>query len=254
MDLGRHSALQSPSQASTLFVPGLRSARPLGRVRTRAAEDEADAEALLAAAARLREEAKAEEEALRATQKDRAVLEEGGSNLLELESEAKLIAEKLDAASAKLRRAEAFKLPDLQELRAEVSTLTQEATRIQKAIEDVKKPKEKAKCEEKKSCKTDSKGCGCKDGEEPARGEALSPGSYVPKIRTKIRMKNGDRLTEKDWEDLARRSLEMPINERFDLGMLIGAEGREYLNEIVQRLEKEQREKETQKEKEKMNR
>jgi len=165
---------------------------------------EAEAAVLRQEAERLRREADVEGGVLQETRRERGE-EERTSSPAQTERDAAQMALRLEAAETKLRRAEAFKLPELEQLRSEVMLLQQQLSDLTGAAESQRAAL------------------------EPPPQEAPAPAP---------RLEGG--LTEAQWEELAAKVPKMSVQERFDLGMSMGSDGRRRLSEIMDRQEEEE--------------
>lgn len=182
--------------------------------RAAVAEEEEDAAALLREAARLREEAEAEQVMLDAKRRLQEEKEKVESEA-DFQNDVSTLVEKLEVAEAKLRKAEAFQLPDKDALKQELAVLQKRQQELQKEVD---RRAEAAKPPEEKKAPP------------PQRAEEGGLNRNGVPIKS---------WTEADWEDLAKAAGDMDLEQRFNLGRALGPDGRRRLDKVQERLAEE---------------
>eukprot|EP00403_Amphidinium_massartii_P025500 CAMPEP_0178405592 /NCGR_PEP_ID=MMETSP0689_2-20121128/18479_1 /TAXON_ID=160604 /ORGANISM="Amphidinium massartii, Strain CS-259" /LENGTH=343 /DNA_ID=CAMNT_0020026613 /DNA_START=25 /DNA_END=1056 /DNA_ORIENTATION=- len=219
---GRRAAVQSHATfvGSNHWVP-VRHAQGRRGVVVRAAQDD-DPEELLRKAAQLKEEAEAEKALLEArrrlqAQKDAARQEEDKEAM---KKEAIELQQQLEETSVKLRKAEAFVMPERDELRVEV-------TRIERRLQEIAKVASKPPSTPSTPTGEASSGGGA--APKPPSGEVkLTPPKGVPVQRSGT-WPDAEKMSKSDWIELERRFEEMNFFEQFQTNQKLGPQGRRKL-------------------------
>jgi len=198
----------------------LGTGRGVAATGPRRAQPEASADQLLEEANRLRGEAEAAKallEAQKALRLEKERMEE--LKRPTPEQEVATVTQKLEDAQTKLRKAEAFALPEAGELKREVAALESRKQELQAQMEAATAP-------------------------PPA--PAPPPEAERP-VGLNRNGKPMAEWTDKDWEDLSVAEDQMNPTLRFELAKALGKEGRERLTAIRQR-KRDERWKEEEKE------
>jgi len=174
---------------------------------------------MLQKAARLKGEAEAAAALLEAQKNLRETRErvEEAAGKMDANQEAVRVAEKLEEARAKLRKAEAFKLPERLALKQEVESLERRAGELRARL------------------------TGPELQEEPPMPQGQTTQAQQPPTGLNRNGKPVAQWTDADWEDLAVASEGMTAEQRFDLAQALGRDGRRRLSEITERKEEQRR-------------